>query len=471
MAKPNFRLNSRGALVAMISAAFANPAMAATAGRVDFVIGEASLRSASGQVRTVTRGSEVLDGDTLVTGAGRAQVRFSDGAFVSLQPNTEFGVREYRYEGKTDGSERGLFSLVRGAMRTVTGAIGRTNRAAYQVRTPTATVGIRGTGGLIEILADLSTLIKGTSGIWLLANQPGQLDVPAGTQGIATPNLKEAPKPTGQLPQVPPAPLAILASFSADEVTTAIGEACVVIQNCSAVTPVAPPMASGPGYHIAFAFGGSTAGNDNRTSSGPANATFNATGQMTMWNDGGTTTLLGTHAEGGNVPGVVAWGRWTGPVAFTTPVLTFGMNEGLHYVAGMPSASLPTGTATYNIVSGATNPTQLDGLVPPGTFNSGSITADFLIGKVGVALNVTVNGSNYQVVQLVNPPLAPSPINISGSTFSGGFSSTQTGTACASGCATTVNGFFSGTLASHAGMSYQITGTPQTVTGTVVFAK
>src|SRR3970040_788661 len=180
MKPSSFRLSTRGALMAIVSAAFANHAFAATAGRVDFVFGDAALRSSSGQERPLARGAEVMDGDTLITRNGRAQVRFTDGAFVSLQPNTEFGVREYRYEGKADGSERGFFALVRGAMRTVTGAIGRFNRNAYQVRTPTATVGIRGTGGLIEILPDLATLIRGSRRTWILTNPAGQIDVTAG---------------------------------------------------------------------------------------------------------------------------------------------------------------------------------------------------------------------------------------------------------------------------------------------------
>jgi len=474
MVKRKFRLNSRGALVAMVSAAFASPAMANTAGRVDFVFGEASLRSANGQVRAVSRGTEVLDGDTLYTGNGRAQVRFTDGAFVSLQPNTEFGVREYRYDGRTDGTERGLFALVRGAVRTVTGAIGRYNRASYQVRTPTATVGIRGTGGLIEVLPDLSTLIKGTSGIWVLTNPAGQIDVPAGTSAIATTDLKEPPKQTSQAPEAPPAPLPPQTAYSEGEKITSIGEACSVIQNCSPGTttpPPPPPMVSGPGYHVSFAYGGTTAGTAIGNSSGLANATFNGTGQLATWTDSGgsTSTLLGTHGEGGNVPGVVAWGRWTGQVAFSAGAPTFGPNEGLHYVVGLPSASLPTGVGTYSILSGATKPTQTNGAVAPGTFNSGSLTADFSIGRVGVALNVTVGGSNYQVVQAVG---AGSPITITGSAFTGSFfDATQPGVCGGCGCTTSVNGFFAGTLASHAGMGYQIAGPTATVTGSVVLAK
>ena len=52
------------------------------------------------------------------------QIRYPDGAFVSLKPDTEYAIESYRFEGKTDGSEQGLFKLIKGTMRTVTGLVG-----------------------------------------------------------------------------------------------------------------------------------------------------------------------------------------------------------------------------------------------------------------------------------------------------------------------------------------------------------
>jgi len=336
-------------------------------------------------------------------------------------------------------------------------------------------VGIRGTGGLIEVLPDLSTLIKGTSGIWVLTNPAGQLDVPAGTQGIATPNLKEPPKQTSQLPQLPPAPLSILASFSADEVTTAIGEACVVIQNCSAVTPVAPPMASGPGYQVSFAygFGGASPTTAIGSALAPANATFNATGQLTTWTDarGTTVSLLGTQAESGNVPGVVAWGRWTGTVMIGGATPTFGTDEGFHYVAGLPTPSMPTtGIAVPYSMIGSTKAIGSDGLVGLGTA-SVSLNANFLAGTASVGVITSFGTWGYN---------ATIPGTISGSLMTGSAGSTLFGTgtppvnyACGSGCTASFDGAFYGAGASHAGLVYQIgpTSTSTAVTGAAVLQK
>jgi hypothetical protein len=480
MTRPRFKLSARGAALAMVSAAFAGPVLANTAGRIDFVIGEANVRGADGRVRAAARGEPVLSGDTLFTGNGRAQIRFADGAYVSLQPNTEFGVREYRYDGKTDGSERGFFALVRGAMRTVTGAIGRYNRTTFQVRTPTATVGIRGTGGLIAVLPDLSTLVKGTSGTWLLTNPAGQIEVPAGTSGVATPDLKAPPQQTSQSPEAPPPPPpAKPATYSEGEKTTDTGEACSVVQNCSPGTTAPnpnPPLVTGSGYHTSFAWGGSTSpfGNSLGTL---GNATFDASGQMTSFTPSGTTTFSGTHQEFGTSGGVVAWGRWTGSVTdgISGP-LTFGPNQGYHYVVGVPSSvgTLPTsGTVPYALL-GATNPTGSDGTVAPGTF-SGSLSINFSTSTVTAAINTSFGTWGHSLT-LTSTNFAASKPAFSGSN---GFVFSATGTppsqyscgACA--CSASFNGALFGTGGAFAGIAYQINtaggAAPVSITGTAAF--
>ena len=182
-----FRLAGKGILLAMVSMACAAPVLASTAAHVDFAIGAVTATGKDGRARSLVKGGEVVSGDRVVTRNGRAQLRFTDGAYVSLQPNTTFEVREYRYDGKTDGTEKGIFGLLRGALRTVTGLIGRVNRDAYQIQTPTATVGIRGTGGIVEVLADGTTRVTGTSGTWYLSKRnQDPLDVPAGTDRKST---------------------------------------------------------------------------------------------------------------------------------------------------------------------------------------------------------------------------------------------------------------------------------------------
>jgi len=119
---------------------------AAQAGRLILAAGEVAIVR-GGQAAPASMGAAVQTGDTIRVGpSSNAQIRFSDESIVALRPQTVFSIDEYVFSGSADGSEKGLFSLVKGGMRTVTGLIGRLPRLdSYAVRTPTSTVGIRGT--------------------------------------------------------------------------------------------------------------------------------------------------------------------------------------------------------------------------------------------------------------------------------------------------------------------------------------
>src|SRR6266849_1488239 len=346
-------------MVAIVSAAFSNPALANT-GKVDFTIGNVTVTGSDGRGRPLTKGAEVKSGDKILSSVdGRAQIRFSDGAYVSLQPNTEFDIKEYRYSGKTDGTESALFGLFKGAMRTVTGLVVRTNKNRYQISTTTATIGIRGTGGLIAIGADGSTLVTGTSGIWTLSNKGGTIDIPAGTAGFAGANVNVPPKPADGIPVVPPPQSApqLPPTIVRGDVVNSLGDPVSL-----GGTNV---LVSGAGYAVAFLGAG---GVNNSLFAGPAvttvsNAVFNSAGLLTQFDQTLTAVttfqLAGTQVESGT-DGVLAWGRWTGDVLLNGTLFgTLTANQGLHYVTGLPTpaASMPTGvTYTYNLI-GATSPT------------------------------------------------------------------------------------------------------------------
>ena len=450
-----FRLNRSGLLLALVSAAFAGQAGAA-AGRVEFALGAANVVGTDGRTRPAARGTELDTGDVVRTNEGRVQVRMTDGAFISLQPNTEFGIKNYKFEGRTDGSESALYSLVKGAMRTVTGLIGRVNRNRYQVATPTATVGIRGTGGLIQVLNDGSTLVQGTSGIWFLANPAGSIDIPAGVGGIAPVDPKQPPKETVQIPTAGPSPLPPLEEFETGEERETDGE--------NVITPPAPPpafLASGSGYLGAVTY--SWFGGPQLTLTPDATATFDGLGRMTAITDsaGQIFTSDGSSITDFGNDGIIAWGRWTGQVTglgnidgLLTIDENYTANQGLHYVVGTPTASMPqSGIATYTML-GATSPTYLDGSTSPGTL-TGSLNVDFARLSVGVNLNAAMpDGKGY---------LVGGSAQISGNTFSGfqsfgqgSLTTSGTGGACSSGCNALVSGFFAGTSAERAGLAYHI---------------
>jgi hypothetical protein len=348
----------------------------------------------------------------------------------------------------------------------VTGLIGRVNRNRYQVATPTATVGIRGTGGLIEILQGGATLVQGTSGIWFLANPAGTIDIPAGVAGLAPVDPKQPPKETVQIPTAGPSPLPALIEFVQGEERETDGENVIE-------TSTTPVLMSGSGYALAAFFGDS--GGEDSTEDLNANAIFNASGQMT---DVSLPNLFefyslgsgGSHADFGT-DGILAWGRWVGPVTGDTCGEcslneNYNGNQGFHYVVGMPTPSMPTiGTASYTLI-GATRPTYVDGLNAPGTL-SGSLSVDFGQLTVGVNLNVAMPDNSFNIG-------GSADISRSAPTFSGdsGLGLTVSGTDCGSGCTAFVSGFFSGALAERAGLGYHIgTGSSRDVIGAAAFTK
>ena len=119
---------------------------AAGAGKVVLATGQLTARAGDGTERRLKRMDPVFAGDTVVVGENAfAQIRFSDGGLVALRSGTEFRVDEYRYDGKEDGSEKAVFSLLKGGLRTISGKIGKQHKDNYEMKTPVATIGIRGT--------------------------------------------------------------------------------------------------------------------------------------------------------------------------------------------------------------------------------------------------------------------------------------------------------------------------------------
>lgn len=115
---------------------------------------QAVLERVSGQVSAVSgsqavaasSGAVFKEGTTISTGSdGSALLRFEDGQAVALHSNTTFKIENYRFKNQVAAEDKSVFSLLKGAARVVSGLLGQRNPSAFQMRTPTATVGIRGT--------------------------------------------------------------------------------------------------------------------------------------------------------------------------------------------------------------------------------------------------------------------------------------------------------------------------------------
>ncbi|MDX1610102.1 MAG: FecR family protein, partial [Halofilum sp. (in: g-proteobacteria)] len=144
------RHNWRGLLrvaTMLVAAVVANPASAVeSVGRVIIASGDVTVVRPGASARSIERGDRIYEGDEIRTGRrGNAQIRFVDGALFDLDPDTRFAVDRYRAGGGQSAGSA-LLSFLSGALRTITGAIGRGSDDLYRMRTPTATIGVRGTG-------------------------------------------------------------------------------------------------------------------------------------------------------------------------------------------------------------------------------------------------------------------------------------------------------------------------------------
>lgn len=169
-------------------------AMAEDVGRVIVSVGKVFALQLDGEKRALKRRSAIRQGDTIITGnKGRVQIRMMDGAMLALQEQTEFKIRQYRFNGKEDGSENAALDLLKGGMRTITGAIGHKNKKNYSLQTPVGTIGIRGTHYAVQ-LRDGSLFGGVVDGAVAFTNKAGE-QVFGNDQYFRVENVDSAPEP------------------------------------------------------------------------------------------------------------------------------------------------------------------------------------------------------------------------------------------------------------------------------------
>jgi hypothetical protein len=149
-------------LVLLLPAGFASLAQAQSAGQVTHLSGPLFGVKADGARQVLSVNSAVDPGDTLITEAKTyARVKFTDASEITLRPDTQFKIENYAFVQADPAKDNALFSLFKGALRTITGLVGkRGNQDAYRMSTPTATIGIRGTQYIAELVPDTATAVS-----------------------------------------------------------------------------------------------------------------------------------------------------------------------------------------------------------------------------------------------------------------------------------------------------------------------
>ena len=447
-----------GVLILVLALVAANPlrAFAASAGVAQFISGDVNVRRADGQTNPLAKGTDIESGQAIVTGTtGRAQVKFTDGGLISLQPNTEFKIANYA--DKADPQEdRFLVDLLRGSMRAITGLIGKRNRANYKVTTTTATIGIRGSGfnagynpdGTLTVTAEKDAIEVCSGGVCV--------GLVAGESATVR-SSNEAPVRTSNRASIPTPP-------PAQEVVT-IGNQTNPDGSSSLVTFIdrkfndIKVIAVAAGTYQGYQYVSQIASEDPTTTEFRNNKLLKFTdlsgGNTRVFSEAGTTQPLETFKSIGNVtdPDFVGWGMWTKGTKIDGS--TVQQLDNFHYVAGRPTpqadmtafqSSCSNCVYNYTLV-GSTAPTQ-NGVA--GILNSASFAVMPQWGYYSLDIAINTSFGNY----------SGNSTYASGSGFSNYYG--------------TVKGSFFGSNAGKAGLTYgfdpAVSGSG-TVKGALVFQK
>ena len=168
--------------------------------RVVWVKGAFQAMAMNGESRPLLGGAQIYLHDTLITdNHSEAQVVFTDNTLMTFRPSSNFYIRDYSYQTPTQTQVKQTLgnyavSLITGGFRTITGLIAKQNPTHYEVKTPVATIGVRGTDYSVRLL----------NGQLFAGRRAGAIYVFSGGKKLElNQNVPYARVPAAHLPPVP----------------------------------------------------------------------------------------------------------------------------------------------------------------------------------------------------------------------------------------------------------------------------
>lgn len=131
-----------------------------------------------GSQRALATGNQIFQNESISTSAnGVAQLMFTDQTTLSIGPRSQVTLDRYVFDPNRSAGDVAV-SFSAGAMRFVSGS---QPSSSYQVRTPVATIGVRGTivdllmldGRMFAILDEGAVVFTLTNGQEILLDRPG----------------------------------------------------------------------------------------------------------------------------------------------------------------------------------------------------------------------------------------------------------------------------------------------------------
>ena len=119
---------------AMKANATASSSAGMAGGSIYVVSGDVFVAQGKDPAHRVTDHEAIVSNTLVNTGDhSSALLKFEDGQVVTMQSNSTFQVREYRYDAKKIENSNIVFSMLKGGMRFVTGLIGKARKQAFRL--------------------------------------------------------------------------------------------------------------------------------------------------------------------------------------------------------------------------------------------------------------------------------------------------------------------------------------------------
>ncbi|MEN6621217.1 MAG: FecR family protein [Smithella sp.] len=161
-------------------------ALAAPVGKITNLTGIVDVTVAGQAARIVSAGQPVNIGDFIRTKSkSKVEITFNEGNIMRLAENTRVGITEYMSGAKRNSS---IFNLFRGKTQNIVKFIGSAG-GRYEVHTPTAVCGVRGTHFFNFYLAGVSgSIFQEGTGYGYSKNNPHDLKTITAGQGMFVPS-------------------------------------------------------------------------------------------------------------------------------------------------------------------------------------------------------------------------------------------------------------------------------------------
>jgi len=153
--------------------------------KVVFLRGDVSASDENAtSLRQLSRGSQVAVGETVTTAAKAvAQLVFPDKSILLVKANSEVLIEAYRFEAKQPDADKSVIRVLKGGMRSLSGALGKRSADKVSYRTRFSTIGIRGTA--IDVDEEgTGERVTFNIGFGWVGNASGRLDLAEGSSAL-----------------------------------------------------------------------------------------------------------------------------------------------------------------------------------------------------------------------------------------------------------------------------------------------